>query len=260
MARIHFFEIADLPWCPQFIRDGITDTLQFLAEAGDGFAPMVPLLAEALNRTGCTEILDLGSGAGGGWLSLVKQFREQADLELHVRLSDLYPNHRAFARLARESDGRIQGLETPLDATKVAPEQKGFRTMFNGFHHLQPTQARALLADAVAQKRGVAVVDGDPNRLLGMVFMLVFMPLMFLVIPFVKPFSWKRLFFTYILPLLPLAIFFDGIVSVLRVYSPRELNALVKTVPGRQDYAWRVGVAPIPKSPLGLSYLIGTPK
>lgn len=260
MGRIHFFEIADTAWCPGFIRHGITDTLHFLAEASNGFAAIVPRLAAALQRCGSPEVLDLGSGAGGGWPALIKQLKQETDLDVRVVLSDLFPNRAAFARLTAQSDGAIGAVSRPLDATRVPAEQRGFRTMFNGFHHLTPRQGRALLADAVAQKRGIAIVDGDPNRVLGIVFMLVFMPFLFLLTPFVKPFSWQRLFFTYLIPLLPAAILFDGIVSILRVYGPDELTALVQTVPDHDTYDWQIGVEPIPKSPLSLSYLVGTPK
>lgn len=192
MGRIHFFEMADTAWCPQFIRDGITDTLHFLAEAGDGFAAIVPRLAAALKRCGASEVLDLGSGAGGGWVAPRRRFQQDADLDVRVVLSDLFPNRAAFARLHAQSDGAIQAVTQPVDATRVPAGLTGFRTMFNGFHHLTPEQGRKLLTDAVAQGRGVAIVDGDPNRLLGILLMLVFMPFLFLLTPFVKPFSWKR--------------------------------------------------------------------
>ncbi len=55
---------------------------------------------------------------------------------------------------------------------------------------------------------------------------MLFVPLgALLVTPFIRPFRWSRLVFTYVIPVLPLLIVFDGIVSCLRVYSPDELRA-----------------------------------
>ncbi|CAM2064400.1 hypothetical protein SCOR_03460 [Sulfidibacter corallicola] len=260
MQRIHFFEIADLSWCPQLVRDGITDTLQFIANASNGFAPIVPRMAAALERCGATRILDLGSGAGGGWLSLIREFDKQGLADVRVWLSDLYPNRKAFAYMEKESSGRIAYIDHPVDAAKVDRSRQGFRTMFNGFHHFRPDAAAAVLRDSVHHQQGIAIVDGDPNRFLGILFIVCFMPMLLLAMPFVKPFRWRRLFFTYVIPLIPLAILFDGVVSILRVYNPDELWALVETVPGHESYDWEIGIQAIPKSPLGMTYLIGTPK
>jgi hypothetical protein len=47
--------------------------------------------------------------------------------------------------------------------------------------------------------------------------------------PFIKPFSWQRLFFTYIIPINIITISFDGIISVLK---SRSFNAYKKLYSG----------------------------
>jgi hypothetical protein len=52
--------------------------------------------------------------------------------------------------------------------------------------------------------------------------------------PFMRPFLWKRLLFTYPLPCVPMICLWDGFVSQLRAYTPDELRALGGTG-GRPD-------------------------
>jgi hypothetical protein len=78
----------------------------------------------------------------------------------------------------------------------------------------------------------------------------------FIATPFVKPFRFSRLLFTYLLPLMPLCILWDGIVSCLRVYSPDELRTLVAQL-GNTDYDWDIGTTRV--GPGVATYLIGTP-
>ena len=44
--------------------------------------------------------------------------------------------------------------------------------------------------------------------------------------PFIRPFRWRRLFWTYVVPLVPLTCWWDGLVSQFRAYTPSELEDL----------------------------------
>ncbi|MBC7173515.1 MAG: hypothetical protein H5U40_13830 [Polyangiaceae bacterium] len=78
--------------------------------------------------------------------------------------------------------------------------------------------------------------------------------------PFIRPFRWSRLVFTYAVPLLPLFVLWDGLMSMLRIYSPDELRALVREV-SAERYDWEIGsFSPgVPGAPR-MVYLIGTPR
>lgn len=56
--------------------------------------------------------------------------------------------------------------------------------------------------------------------------------------PFVRPFRWSRVFFTYVLPAIPMLFGWDGTVSALRAYSTDELLAIARAVPGSESYDW----------------------
>ena len=76
------------------------------------------------------------------------------------------------------------------------------------------------------------------------------MPLAMLALtPRIRPFRWSRLIFTYVLPAIPLLGLVDGIVSMLRIYSPRELREMVAGVAGHETFDWDIGTQPVRGSP-----------
>jgi hypothetical protein len=81
-----------------------------------------------------------------------------------------------------------------------------------------------------------------------------------LLTPFVRPFRWSRILLTYALPLIPALVLFDGTVSMLRIYLPDELRELVASVEGNETFDWDIGRLPIPRMPIGITYLVGTPR
>jgi hypothetical protein len=146
----------------------------------------------------------------------------------------------------------------PVDAAHVPPEFKGVRTMFSAFHHFRPDAASAILEDAFRCRRGICIFEAGSNTLPGVAAMLG-VPLMVLALmPFVRPFRWGYAAFTYLIPLLPFIVMWDGIVSILRTYSPEQLKQMTKDLHA-PDYGWEIGVIHIPGMPSKLPYLIGRP-
>ncbi|MEM7390892.1 MAG: hypothetical protein AAF492_00985, partial [Verrucomicrobiota bacterium] len=59
-----------------------------------------------------------------------------------------------------------------------------------------------------------------------------------LLTPFIRPFSIPRLFFTYLIPLVPLIVLWDGVVSVLRTYTNEELEGMARSVDVNHRFLW----------------------
>lgn len=259
MARIHAFEFEDQTWFPPLIREYMTD---FLSHMGGWskipYQPFADRLAAAVERTGDARLVDLCSGGGGPALVIARELQQQLARPLGLVLTDLYPSpgRHAHARVALPSWVELEAR--PVDAQEVPEDLHGFRLVCNGFHHLRPAQARACLLDAVQQRRGVALVELASRSALSMLQIALGTTTQLLVTPFIKPFRWSRLFYTYLLPLVPLCTLWDGIVSCLRVYGPKELEGLLAELP-TNDYHWEYGRLRVPKMPNELTYLIGTP-
>jgi small-conductance mechanosensitive channel len=148
----------------------------------------------------------------------------------------------------------------PVNATQVPAHLGGFRLISNALHHFAPEQARALLADAVAQRRGIAVFEALSRSLLTALGILPSPLIVLATAPFIRPFHWSRLLWTYAVPVVPLACLWDGMISVLRIYSPEELQALVAEVPGSDEYVWDIGRLRVARAPARITYLIGRPR
>jgi hypothetical protein len=244
-VRLHLVELHDLPLCPRSLRDALTDFLAFALNVAGAYDPAGPLLRRAVGRAGARRIVDLCSGAGGPWSRLAGQ------VGVPVLLTDLYP-HRGPHVAAR-----WPFYPEPVDARAVPKELDGFRTLFTSFHHFRPAEARAILADAVTQRQGIAVFEAA-RRAPWEVAVVAFTWLGTLAAaPFIRPWRWSRLLWSYLPPVLPLVGTFDGVVSCLRAYSLAELRDLVR---GLDTYDWELGGMRGGWSPLRGTYLIGVPK
>jgi hypothetical protein len=142
---------------------------------------------------------------------------------------------------------------------KVPKELKGFRTMFTSFHHFPPEQARVVLQDAidVGEAIGIFEITRRTPSSIGLMFVWALAP--FLLTPFMRPFRWSRLLWTYLLPIIPFALLFDGVVSCLRTYRPQELREIIASL-GPADYEWKVGERSTTVGHAPVTYLIGCPR
>lgn len=261
MARIHAFEFEDQAWFPSVIRQYMTDFLSYMgAWSKLPYLPFTERLAEVMRRTGDVRVVDLCSGGGGPALVITRELSDRLQTPLGLVLTDLYPSPSRFA------DARARGampswveLETrPVDAQAVPADLTGFRLVCNGFHHLKPGQAERCLEDAVAQRQGVAIVELAQRSPFAMLQIALGVVWLLLITPFIKPFCWSRLLFTYVVPIVPACTLWDGIASCLRVYDPRELKALTEAL-APNDYRWDCGKLKVRGLPVRLTYLIGAP-
>jgi hypothetical protein len=256
MRRVHLFEIEDQPWCPASIRDAATDFLQFALHTGNNYAPVAPLLRREIDRLGVRRIVDLCSGGGGPWLRLLREVNGSGGT-VQVHLTDKFPNLDALRRAHSRSGSQLDFHPQPVDAMRVPQELEGFRTMFTGFHHFSPVDARAILHDAVANRQGIGIFETTQRSVPSVLATAISPLLVLLATPWIRPFRWSRLFWTYVVPIVPLVVLFDGIVSCLRTYSVAELQELADGL-GGEEYLWRAGLA-VGHGPVPITYLIGAP-
>ena len=261
MKRIHLFEFTDLPWYPQPFRRIQTDYLQFVATLGSGHENLLPLFEKAMRNADTTEIVDLCSGGTGPWVRLQEQFKN-AGWYVTIKLTDKYPNPEAVQRWSEDSQQGIKYLVEPVDAMDVPPHLEGMRTLFEGFHHFKPDQAIRILEDAIEKKVAIGIFEASLKPPLGPLFLLI-APLMtflsyLLLTPFIKPRTISRFFWTYLVPIVPLATCWDGVISLLRVYSVEELMQLTDPLQSN-DYIWESGQASTGTPLFVFTYLLGYP-
>jgi hypothetical protein len=218
----------------------------------------VAILTEALRATQREEVVDLCSG-GSGPVAPLQQALATEGLNIRFTLTDRFPNEAAFQCIASESQGAVSFVTESVDARAVPSQLQGFRTLFNAFHHFRPDDAIAILRDAAQAGQPIGIFEISERTLRTLVLASLLTPLLVaLATPFIRPFRWSRLFWTYLVPLVPLTCWWDGIVSQFRAYTPTELERLAKAT-GVASYSWRAGRVPIASAPGYLTYLIGHP-
>jgi len=257
MRRIQSIELHEQAWFPSSIRNEITDILQFGLNLSNAYGSAATLLQPALRAAGTHSVVDLCSGGGGPWLNLSREIHGINEA-FRVCLTDKYPNLKAFQK-AKGMSGNITFFQESVDATDVPRRLNGFRTMFTAFHHFGRAEARAILQSAVDARQGIGVFEITRRTPSAIGLMLLWSLASLALTPFIRPFRWSLLLWTYVIPIIPFVLLFDGVVSCLRTYRPQELNELTKQLIGA-DYEWETGEHT--GAPLGvpITYLIGYPR
>lgn len=254
MGRIHLFEFEDQTWFPGFLRNYVTDFLQFLSNNTGMYKPIVPLLENLLRSNNERTLVDLASGAGGGLIWLNNELRKTIP-DLKIILTDYYPNLPAFEYTKALADN-VDYYKIQVDARNVPEALKGIRTQFLSFHHFTPDDAKQILQNAVATNAPIAIFEAQERSFSSILAMLFSPVVVLLATPFIKPFKVGRLIFTYLIPLVPLLVLWDGVVSALRTYSVSEMTGLVNSLEDSNKYEWKIGK--VRSGPGVILYLIGT--
>lgn len=260
MARLHLFELEDQPWFPAVWRNAGTAYLRLAADLTGQPRAMAPTLARLLRASGVRRLIDLCSGGAGPIPAVVDQLKADEGIEASAVLTDLYPNVAQLEAVAARSEGQVEVHPASVDATAVPGSLRGCRTLFNALHHFRPEDARGILQSAVDAREPIAVFD-VAERSVPFLAGILFAPLAFaLTLPLLRPFDWRWIPFTYLVPVIPLFVVWDGLVSGLRAYSQRELDALVAGVERDEGYVWETGRVQVGRQPAYVTYLLGWPR
>ncbi len=240
MGRAHLFEFNDQPWLPDVLRDGLRVYLRKVSADLGVEDTIAPIVAGALRGSGANGIVDLASGAGGPMLAVARK------LGAPVLLTDLYPPR------VLPPDFHWK----PVNALQVPPELTGLRTLVNGFHHFRAEAARQILDSAVRGAQPLAIFELSRRSALTILTSPLIIVMVLLTMFRMRPLRWEWLLFTYLIPVLPLLIFWDGLVSHCRAYTIPELLAMTAEFPA---YRWEAGETRLTKAPATVTWLTGWP-
>jgi hypothetical protein len=253
---MHLFEFEDQRWLPASLRNFMTDFLSFLANKTQMYRPIVPTLERGIRASKTSQIVDLGSGGGGGLMWIASELNRESE-RVRIVMTDWYPHVQAFQRSSAQAPG-LDFVEQPVDARAVPRELKGLRTLFLSFHHFREDDACGILQDAIHAGQPVAIFEAQDRSLVSLLAM-AFSPItLLLCTPWIRPWNGWRLLFTYLIPILPMLVMWDGVVSSLRTYSESELRDLVDRCEGSSSYDW--DIRKVKSGPGFVLQLLGTPR
>jgi hypothetical protein len=244
MKRIHLFEFEDKAWFPDWIRVLMTRYIMTFHKILGTADLLFPLVEKGLQSTDDKVILDLCSGSGGPMIEVLTRLKKLPENKnLKLKLSDLYPNQSAADQFNKDNKRDIEYITTPLDASNVNKDLKGLRTMVSSMHHMRPNTAGKILQNAKESNQPILIFEisdnSQPIWIWWLAIPVAFITTLF-VTPMVRPMTWQQLVFTYLIPILPLFIAWDGAVSNVRTYTLEDMEILIQGLSDK-NYQWEKG-------------------
>lgn len=216
-------ELEDYSWFPLSLRRYQADYIGSLVKWLSVYQPLVAQLDELSNSTKADTIQDLCSGSGIPAIYML----ERAKNISQMLLSDKYPDG------SFKDDQKLKYIKTSTDVIELVPQPGVCYTMYNAFHHFSPCEQKQLISKMAENKNGFLFAEIlHPGILTIIRIVFAATVLQLLTAPFIKPFSFKRLFFTYFIPFNLLTVLYDGLISVTRSGAHNYYCSLFENMSG----------------------------
>jgi len=265
MKRIELFEFEDFNWLPNFIREAITRLIVVLHKMLKTDEIIASLILKAKNNSSFSQIVDLGSGAGGAMPQVMKLMNDKGQ-DVKMLLTDLHPNKKAISHIEKLGIDNLSYHVDSVNALHFESMPTGLKTMVNSFHHMSPEIAQKILKSAESNKEPFLIYEIAENKVPTIIWWLLLpLSLVILIImslfmtPFVKPLTFKQIVFTFLIPIIPIIYAWDGQASSQRMYTFDDLKTLI----GELDtpyYKWEMAQAKNDKGKNVGYYVLGLPK
>ena len=266
MKRIQLFEFEDFTWLPATIRAGVTNLLKVFHKLMGTADVLSLLIMKVRKHYHFDQVVDLGSGSGGAMFDSFEIINSATgDKPLSLLLTDLYPNKKIVEEINSGNHPNIQYKPESVNASDLSEAPSGLKTMIASFHHMKPEVAKKILQSAVQTKSPILIYEVAKNTiptLLWWIFLPISLVILFvmswLMTPFVRPMSFSQLFFTYIIPIIPIIYAWGGQASLVRTYTFNDIDQFIDK--NNESYHWEVGDALNSKGSKKGYYIIGYPK
>ncbi|KAL3488002.1 hypothetical protein BJX62DRAFT_227636 [Aspergillus germanicus] len=252
--RIQFNELGDQTWLPSWLHHheqlSLTQLWNLrvpLWSRGSLATQACAVLERHLTNPSDYTIVDICAGAGGPTPFIEKTLNSKAEKEARdpVRfvLTDMFPPVDAWAAIAKKQPN-VSFVEEAVDARAVKrlDESQGKKEcrIFNiCFHHFADEDAMGILKSAVTEADAFVIFEITARD----VPTCLYSPLVFFWGFYVTlRWYWRspiHLLFTYLIPVAPLALWIDGLISCLRTRTSSEIEGLL-TQSGADLSGWKV--------------------
>lgn len=153
---------------------------------------------------------------------------------VHFVLTDIAPHLDAWEKSAKKSDN-LHFVPSSVDAANAprnilqfvlddrSPKKKVFRLFSLAFHHFDDAMAAKILINSIDTSDGFGIFELQKRTLSSLLTVTLMWPLLLLISPLYFWRSPGHLFFTYVIPIIPFVVVFDGWVSSLRTRNAEEI-------------------------------------
>ncbi|KAI8588643.1 hypothetical protein BDZ88DRAFT_444463 [Geranomyces variabilis] len=268
IPRLHLIEFHEQPWVPSVIRHSVSRVLTAFWESDFGeplltilttagftspINAVLPPIRRAVARSGASCVMDSCSGSGGPVPAIERTYNASVQAGSSDRvdfyMTDLFPDVRAWQQAAA-GRSRLKFIENSVDATNppaTVRNMKAFRAFFLSFHHFDDVLAKRVVKSAMANGDGIGIFELQSRTLVTLLSLVMLFPIT-MIVTLLTPglrCSWTHLFFTFVLPIVPLIVMVDGITSALRTRTPQEILTMVEAAREELDQSegdWKVEV------------------
>jgi hypothetical protein len=214
--KIRLPELEDYKWFPAFLRKMQLDYIGWLVDFFGIYKSIFPLIERLSESVQQKNWVDLCAGSGNPTIGISSAL----SYDYEIMLTDLYPTNIPL------KSSNINWYPNAVDATK-AISLNGFRTMFNAFHHFDDHQKTMILKNHA--QHGLFIAEILQPSLFELIKIAITTTIGQIIFrPFVRPFSWMGIIFTYFIPINLFTVTWDGIASVLKSSSTSELKTLAE--------------------------------
>ena len=224
MKRLHLWEFNECQFMPQFLRREYSSLLSSLL--APAYRKSAYSLLKVMKRTDTWSILDIGSGDGDYWKPIADELAGLTTEWFKVSCSDKYWIEQNSAGIQTTSSFVLERESEPIDAMRFPVRKYGLVTCFSLLHQLRPSDARTFIHDVVSAGNSLVVFEVADRSFKSLIAIFASWLALFFFIPFIKPFSFGRFVFFYLIPILSLAYLWDAIISQLRAYTDAEVREL----------------------------------
>jgi len=228
------FEFGDLDCIPKWYHFYLRSYLVLFYRLFGYYKLWIPSLTDFIRQTQANTLLEYCSGSGEVMKLIAAELKDDEFKHVDFILSDLKPQPEFVEIINKhpESNGRFRYITDPVDATAILEGMDYPRIFVNSFHHFTPAQVEKIMKYNLERGNEVIILEYVRNTPLGYISMLTGALSIFLTLPFVIKLKDLPLmaFFTYVLPIFPLMVLWDGVVSCMHVYNQKQLTDIVKKI------------------------------
>jgi hypothetical protein len=206
-------ELEDLPYFPKSLRNFQTEFIGFVVVRFNIYEAFIKHIRSLPHSD---KMIDLCSGSGEVAVHVFKE----SNCFSHLILSDKFPN-------ILFNDKQISYEPNSMDVLQMDFHSGVCYTMFNAFHHFKDEDKLKIvkkIIDTGSQSFFVEILEPSIVCFLKVLFMTTIGT--FFLTPLIRPFSFKRIFLTYILPINIFTITYDGIISVFKSRTTKKYKKL----------------------------------
>jgi len=223
MKTRYLFEFHDQPSTPTTIRKTILDCLRM---CNTRFRPYNQEVSQEIIEICRQQDLNTVVELGAGHAPITRELAARPEAK-HLKLipCDLYPETESWQELQTQYPDQVDFIPEPVDFLKDRDwPEKSLLVLVAAFHHI-PLDQRDRFIETIGNS-GKPIVVFEPIRKTPIsIFLSFFSVIPIMLTPLLllfRPGWFRRILWTWIVPVMPLMFWWDGVVSCLRQWNPDE--------------------------------------